>query len=72
MTDDVHIVKIGPHQQDTIMFVDDIDIDKMIESNLSLGGINSLFGNSIVVDVMTEMFRTLFIDRKKNKSEELW
>lgn len=54
------------------MGVDDIDIDKMIESDLSLGGINSLFGNSIVVDVMTEMFRTLFIDRKKNKSEELW
>lgn len=113
MSDDVHIVKIGPHQQDTVMFVDgicrcicaghhnntnsylkifhngrirkmttkeigrlmgvdDIDIDKMIESDLSLGGINSLFGNSIVVDVMTEMFRTLFIDRKKNKSEELW
>lgn len=71
MTDDVHIVKIGPHQQDTIMFVDDIDIDKMIESNLSLGGINSLFENSIVVDVMTGIFKELFIDRKEKNFEEL-
>lgn len=54
------------------MGVDDIDIDKMIESNLSLCGINSLFGNSIVVDVMTEMFNELFINRKEKKSEELW
>ena len=54
------------------MGVDDIDIDKMIESNLSLGGINSLFGNSIVVDVMTGIFKELFIDRKEKNFEELW
>lgn len=55
-----------------LMGVDDIDIDKMIESNLSLGGINSLFGNSIVVDVMTGIFKELFIDRKEKNFEELW
>lgn len=55
-----------------LMGVDDIDIDRMIESGISLGNINTLFGNSIVVDVMTEMFRTLLVDRKKRNIEKLW
>ena len=113
MSNDVHIVKVGPHQQDTVMYVDgvcrcicaghhnntnsylkilhkgrirkmttreigrlmgvdDIDIDRMIESGISLGNINTLFGNSIVVDIMTDIFRELFIDRKEKNVEELW
>lgn len=108
MRTDVHIVKVGPHQQDTVMYtdgicrcicvghhnntnsylkildgdrvrkmttkeigrlmgVDDSDIDKMTDV-LAPGVVNSLFGNSIVVDVMTEMFRELFFeDRKPNE-----
>ena len=108
MNDEIHIVKVGPHQQDTVMYtdgicrcicvghhnntnsylkildkgrvrkmttkeigrlmgVDDTDIDKMM-SVLSPGTVNSLFGNSIVVDVMTEIFRELFYeDRKLNE-----
>ena len=38
------------------MGVDDSDIDKIIESGLSLGNINSLFGNSIVVDTLAAVF----------------
>jgi len=113
MSNDVHIVKVGPHQQDTVMYVDgvcrcicaghhnntnnflkifhkgkirkmttreigrlmgidDNDIDRMIESGISLGNINTLFGNSIVVDIMTDIFRELFIDRKEKNVEELW
>lgn len=111
-TNDIHIVKVGPHQQDTIMFpdgvcrcicvgqhcntnsylkvfdkgrvrkmttteigrlmgVDDSDIDKMKEV-LSPGTVNSLFGNSIVVDVMTEMFRKLFYEESVNKEISLF
>ena len=55
-----------------LMGIDDNDIDRMIESGISLGNINTLFGNSIVVDVMTEMFRTLLVDRKKRNIEKLW
>ena len=103
MRNDVHIVKVGLHQQDTVMYtdgvcrcicvgqhnntnsylkildgdrvrkmttkeigrlmgVDDSDIDKMTDV-LAPGVVNSLFGNSIVVDVMTEMFRNLFNER---------
>lgn len=50
-----------------LMGVDDSDIDKMTDV-LAPGVVNSLFGNSIVVDVMTEMFRELFFeDRKPNE-----
>lgn len=101
MRNDVHIVKVGPHQQDTVMYtdgvchyicvgqhnntnsylkildkgrirkmttkeigrlmgVDDSDIDKMT-GVLSPGSVNSLFGNSIVVDVLESVFRELFL-----------
>lgn len=104
-TNDIHIVKVGPHQQDTIMYtdgvcrcicvgqhsntnsylkifdkgrvrkmtskeigrlmgVDDQDIDKMLDV-LSPGTVNSLFGNSIVVDVMTGIFREMFYEERK-------
>lgn len=108
MRNDVHIVKVGPHQQDTVMYtdgvcrcicvgqhnntnsylkildkgrirkmttkeigrlmgVDDTDIDKMT-GVLAPGAVNSLFGNSIVVDVMTGIFRELFYgDIKPNE-----
>ena len=109
MNNDIHIVKVGPHQQDTVMYtdgvcrcicvgqhnntnsylkildkgrvrkmttkeigrlmgVDDQDIDKMTEV-LSPGTVNSLFGNSIVVDVMTEVFRELFYEDRKKPEE---
>ena len=51
-----------------LMGVDDEDIDKMT-SVLAPGVVNSLFGNSIVVDVMTEMFRELFYEERKPKEE---
>lgn len=112
MNDEIHIVKVGPHQQDTVMYtdgicrcicvghhnntnsylkildkgrirkmttkeigrlmgVDDTDIDKMMEI-LSPGTVNSLFGNSIVVDVMTEIFRELFYEDRKSKEIKLF
>lgn len=53
------------------MGVDDSDIDKMT-SVLSPGTVNSLFGNSIVVDVMTEIFRELFYEDRKPKEISLF
>jgi len=50
------------------MGVDDQDIDKMTKA-LAPGVVNSLFGNSIVVDVMTEMFRELFYEEREKKEE---
>jgi site-specific DNA-cytosine methylase len=51
-----------------LMGVDDDDIDKMIESGISSGNINNLFGNSIVVDVMVYMFDNLFNQKKENNT----
>lgn len=61
------IRKLTPRECYRLMGVDDSDIDKMTDV-LAPGVVNSLFGNSIVVDVMTEMFRELFFeDRKPNE-----
>ena len=109
---DVHIVKVGPHQQDTVMYtdgvcrcicvgqhnntnsylkildkgkvrkmttkeigrlmgVDDQDIDKMTDV-LAPGSVNSLFGNSIVVDVLTEVFRNMFYGTKEDTEIRLF
>lgn len=114
MRNDIHIVKVGPHQQDTIMFPDgvsrtvcvgchgntnsylkvftndgrirkmtprevgrlmdinDSDLDKMFSCGLSDSGVTELFGNSIVVNVMTEIFRELFYEKRKSKEIKLW
>ena len=78
MRTDVHIVKVGPHQQDTVMYTDGvcrcICVGQHNNTNsylnvLAPGVVNSLFGNSIVVDVMTEMFRELFYEDRKPKEE---
>ena len=53
------------------MGVDDSDIDKMTDV-LAPGVVNSLFGNSIVVDVMTEVFRELFYKDIKSKEIKLF
>lgn len=112
MRNDVHIVKVGPHQQDTVMYtdgvcrcicvghhnntnsylkildkgrvrkmttkeigrlmgVDDKDIDTMM-GVLASGSVNSLFGNSIVVDVLEGVFRNLFYDEEKPKDIKLF
>lgn len=112
MNDEIHIVKVGPHQQDTVMYtdgicrcicvghhnntnsylkildkgrirkmttkeigrlmgVDDADIDRMM-AVLSPGTVNSLFGNSIVVDVLTEVFREMFYGENKPKEITLF
>ena len=112
MRNDVHIVKVGPHQQDTVMYtdgvcrcicvghhnntnsylkildngrvrkmttkeigrlmgVDDNDIDTMM-GVLASGSVNSLFGNSIVVDVLEGVFRNLFYGEEKQKDIKLF
>ena len=113
MNKDIHIAKVGPHQQDTVMYtdgvcrcicvgshnntnaflkildkgrirkmtikeigrlmgVDDSDIDKMMNCGISLGSINNLYGNSIVVDVLVEVFREMFFENRKRKYGQLF
>ena len=54
------------------MGVDDSDIDKMMNCGISLGSINNLYGNSIVVDVLVEVFREMFFENRKRKYGQLF
>ena len=54
-----------------LMDVDDNDVEKILKVVPS-SRCKKLAGNSIVVNVMTEIFRELFIDRKENKENGLW
>ena len=65
------IRKLTPRECYRLMGVDDSDIDKMTDV-LAPGVVNSLFGNSIVVDVMTEVFRELFYEDIKSKEIKLF
>ena len=53
------------------MGVDDKDIDTMM-GVLAPGSVNSLFGNSIVVDVLEGVFRNLFYGEDKPKDIKLF
>lgn len=52
-----------------LMGVDDADIDKLLASDISRSRLYHLAGNSIVVDVLTEIFRTMFIEQNAEKGQ---
>lgn len=53
-----------------LMGVDDEDISKIQSADISKSQMYKLAGNSIVVDVLTEIFRKMFIDQE-NESNQL-
>lgn len=53
-----------------LMGVDDEDISKIQSADISKSQMYKLAGNSIVVDVLTEIFRKMFIDQD-NESNQL-
>ena len=54
-----------------LMDIDPDDVEKLVEI-IPSSSCKKLAGNSIVVNVMTEMFRNLFIDRKENPEISLF
>ena len=54
------IRKMTPREIYRFMGVDDIDIDKLISSDISNSALYKMGGNSIVVDVMVYIFSNLF------------
>ena len=54
------IRKMTPREIYRLMGVDDIDIDKLISSDISNSALYKMGGNSIVVDVMVYIFSNLF------------
>ena len=54
------------------MDVDDPDIDKMLNCGLSDNALYKLYGNSIVVACMVNIFEKLFVHRPKDEGVKLW
>ena len=52
-----------------LMGVDDDDIDKLVESDISKSQLYKMAGNSIVTDVLFGIFRTLFVEQNCEKGQ---
>lgn len=66
------IRKLTPKECFRLMGVDDADIGKIQASGLSNSAQYKLAGNSIVVDVLYNLFRTLLIkEDEKTEGEQL-
>lgn len=63
---------LTPKEVGRFMGVKDKDIDIMIESGISDSQLCRMYGNSIVVDCMSHMFKNLFVKTCKKKDETLW
>ena len=61
-----------PREIGRLMGVKDDDITTMINTGLSNDSLCKMYGNSIVVNCMSHMFRKLFIDKSKKIDNELW
>lgn len=63
---------LTPREVGRFMGVKDDDITTMINTSLSDDKLCIMFGNSIVVNCMSYMFRNLFVKTSKNENTELW
>jgi len=68
------IRKMTPRECGRLMGVEDKDIDIMLNCDLSDNALYKMYGNSIVVDCMVNLFDKLFINRNepKKKDIQLW
>ena len=67
------IRKLTPRECGRLMGVDDPDIDKMMECGLSDNALYKMYGNSIVVDVLVNIFDKMLTSRaKRPKNSKLW
>lgn len=52
-----------------LMGLDDEDIDKLVASDISSSQLYKMSGNSIVVDVLYNIFRTMFVEQNAEKGQ---
>lgn len=62
--------KLVPIECGRLMGCSDSDIQKMIDAGISKTALYSLFGNSIVVDVLYHIFRKLWIDTENESAQK--
>ena len=61
-----------PREFFRLMGVDDENIDKIQETGMSITQQYKMAGNSIVVNVLEEVFKELFYKERKNPEKSLW
>lgn len=65
----VRVRKLTERECFRLMGLKDEDIDKLLDSDLSKSALYKMAGNSIVVDVLTEIFRTMFVEQNSEKGQ---
>lgn len=65
------IRKLTPRECFRLMGVDDADIDKIQAAGISNSQQYKMAGNSIVVDTIAHILRTLYIDKSKKQAIQL-
>lgn len=61
-----------PKEIGRFMGVSDENIDKLINSGLPKTQLYKMFGNSIVVNCMSEMFKNMFVENVEKIDKTLW
>ena len=67
----IELRRLTPKELFRLMGLNDDEIDKIIMSGLAYYKLNKLAGNSIVVNVLEQIFTKLFINRKAENYEQL-
>ena len=65
----VRVRKLTERECFRLMGMRDKDIDKLLQSDISRSQLYKLAGNSIVIPVLKNIFRTLFIDKNTEKGQ---
>ena len=65
------IRKMTPRECYRLMGMNDMDTNKLLETDLKDSSHYKLAGNSIVVDCMVHMFDKLFFDRNEPKKKDI-
>ena len=63
----VRVRKLTERECFRLMGLKDSEIDKLVNSGISRGQLYKIAGNSIVVDVLENIFRTMFIEKNSEK-----
>lgn len=66
------IRKLTPREIGRLMGVKEEDIDIMTNCGISHTQLCNMYGNSIVVNCMSNMFEKLFIHKPKQQDDVLW
>ena len=66
-----HIRKLTPRECLRLMNMHDLDIDKLLDANISATQLCKMAGNSICIITLSEVFRKMFVDTDNEEQQQL-